>query len=446
MPSTLPFFAPKEDKTILGFPRNPRKGDGMSRRERALQRAQELKEAVQDYLAVKDSIPRGMAPAQREQYARQKAKILALFGGTEEDWNDYRWQLRHRVSDVEALLKIVNLEEDEIQAVREVEKKFRWAVSPYYLALIDDTQRYDPIKLQAIPTKAELCTGGQADPMGEAYTNPAGSITRRYPDRVIINVTNQCAMYCRHCQRRRNIGSQDLHTEKKVLEESIAYIRANPEIRDVLITGGDALMLSDRTLDWLLGELTAIPTVDYVRLGTRVLVTMPQRITPELIQVLKKYPPLFINTQFNHPKEVTPEAKAACDKLVNAGIPLGNQAVLLNGINNDKYVMRLLNQELLKLRVRPYYIFHAKDVVGTKHFNTSIDDGIEIMEYLRGYTSGMAIPTYILNAPGGYGKTPIGPQYLISRGKRSIKIRTWEGRVFDYPNEPTVDLKDILKA
>src|SRR5690606_27994592 len=253
-------------------------------------------------------------------------------------------------------------------------------------------------------------------------------------------------MYCRHCQRRRNIGSKDFHTTRKKLEESIAYIRANPEIRDVLITGGDALMLSNKTLDWLLGELHAIPSVDYVRIGTRVLVTMPQRITDELVEILSKYPPLFINTQFNHPKEVTPEAKAACDKLVGAGIPLGNQAVLLNGINNDKYVMRLLNQELLKLRVRPYYIFHAKDVVGTKHFNTSIDDGIEIMEYLRGYTSGMAIPTYILNAPGGYGKTPIGPQYLISRGKRSIKIRTWEGRVFDYPNEPTVDLKDILKA
>ena len=418
----------------------------MSKREIALRRAEQLKEAIKDYLQTKDTIPRGMAPAQQEQYRRQKAKILALLGGSEEDWDDYRWQLKNRVSDVEVLRQIIDLAEEEAEAIRQVGKQFRWAVSPYYLALIDPENRYDPVKLQAVPTGAELDTGGKADPIGEEYTNPAGSITRRYPDRVIINVTNQCAMYCRHCQRRRNIGTKDFHTTEKKLAESIAYIGANPEIRDVLLTGGDALMLSDQILDWLLGELQAIPSVDYVRIGTRVLVTMPQRITDSLVEVLRKHPPLYINTQFNHPKEVTPEAQAACSKLVNAGIPLGNQAVLLNGINNDKYVMRLLNQELLKIRVRPYYIFHAKEVVGTKHFNTSIDDGIEIMEYLRGYTSGMAIPTYILNAPQGYGKTPLGPQYLLSRGKRSIKIRTWEGRVFDYPNEPTADLKQILES
>jgi lysine 2,3-aminomutase len=251
-------------------------------------------------------------------------------------------------------------------------------------------------------------------------------------------------MYCRHCQRRRNIGSNDHHTTRKSLEESIAYIKANPEIRDVLVTGGDALLLSDATLDWLLGELHAIESVDYVRLGSRVLVTMPQRITDKLVDILKKYPPLYINTQFNHPKELTTEAKEACDKLANAGIPLGNQAVLLNGLNADKYVMRLLNQELLKFRIRPYYIFHAKRVVGTTHFNTSVDEGIEIMEYLRGYTSGMAIPTYIINAPQGHGKTPVTPQYLISRGKDYIKIRTWEGKVFDYPNPPTRDLKEYI--
>lgn len=418
----------------------------MNKRQIALKRAESLRDTIADYLKAKESIPRGMGAAEQEKYERQKAKILAHLGATEENWNDYKWQLKNRIFDQDTLLQIIKLEDDEVQAVREVGEQFRWGISPYYLALIDEDNKYDPIKLQAIPTKAELLVGGQADPMGEEYTNPAGSITRRYPDRVIINVTNQCAMYCRHCQRRRNIGSKDFHTTRKKLEESIAYIRSNPEIRDVLVTGGDALMLADSTLDWLLGELHAIPSVDYVRLGTRVLVTMPQRITDSLVEILKKYPPLFINTQFNHPKEITKEAKAACDKLVNAGIPLGNQAVLLNGINNDKYVMRLLNQELLKLRVRPYYIFHAKDVVGTKHFNTSVDDGIEIMEYLRGYTSGMAIPTYIINAPGGYGKTPIAPEYLISRGKRTVKIRTWEGRVFDYPNEPTAELKDILEG
>ncbi|HZJ76983.1 MAG TPA: KamA family radical SAM protein, partial [Oscillospiraceae bacterium] len=317
--------------------------------------------------------------------------------------------------------------------------------SPYYLSLVDDENRFGPIKLQSIPMEVELMDEGKDDPMAEEFTNPAGAITRRYPDRLIINVTNECAMYCRHCQRRRNIGSSDNHISKNELMESIEYIKSNPEIRDVLITGGDALTLPDETLDWLLGELHAIPSVDIIRLGSRVMVTMPQRITDNLVNVIKKYPPIYINTQFNHPVEITKEAKKACDKLSLAGIPLGNQAVLLNGINNDKYVMRLLNQELLKCRVRPYYIFHAKKVTGTLHFNTSIDDGIEIMEYLRGYTSGLAIPTYIVNAPGGNGKTPISPQYLISRGRDSVKIRTWEGKVIDYPNKPTADIKDLSR-
>src|SRR5699024_113699 len=298
--------------------------------------------------------------------------------------------------------------------------------------------------LQSIPTKFELTNEGDSDPMSEEFTNPAGVITRRYPDRLIINVTNICAMYCRHCQRRRNIGSSDHHNSKEDLIDSIEYIKANPEIRDVLITGGDALALSDDMLDWLLGELYKIPTVDYIRLGTRTLVTMPQRITDNLVSILKKYPPIYINTQFNHPMEITKESKKACDKLSLAGIPLGNQAVLLNGINNNKYVMRLLNHELLKCRVRPYYIFHAKNVIGTTHFNTSIDDGIEIIEHLRGYTSGMAIPTYIVNAPNGKGKTPISPQYLISRGRDYIKFRTWEGNIVDYPNKPTQDIKEML--
>ncbi len=416
----------------------------MTKQHIALERAGELKNKIKDYLDIKETIPRGMDQATQQKFEEKKEKILGALKGTEENWNDYKWQLKNRVSDLDTLLQFIALGHDEIEAVQQVAAKYRWSISPYYLSLIDDDDKFDPIKLQAVPMVAELLEEGLADPMAEEYTNPAGAITRRYPDRVIINVTNQCAMYCRHCQRRRNIGSSDHHTSRKQLEDSVAYIKANPEIRDVLVTGGDALLLSDATLDWLLGELHAIPSVDYIRLGTRTLVTMPQRITDKLVNILKKYPPLYINTQFNHPKELTREVKEACDKLANAGIPLGNQAVLLNGINNDKYVMRLLNQELLKFRVRPYYIFHAKRVVGTTHFNTSIDDGIEIMEYLRGYTSGMAIPTYIVNAPRGHGKTPITPQYVLSRGKKTFKIRTWEGKVFDYPNTPTRDLKEFF--
>lgn len=416
----------------------------MTKKQIALKRASELKDRIQDYLDVKERIPSGMAAAEQAKMEEKKRKILTHLKGTEENWKDYRWQLKNRISDLDTLRRFTSLDPAEADAVQRVAEKYRWSISPYYLSLIDDDNTYDPIKLQAIPMVAELRDTGLTDPMAEEFTNPAGAITRRYPDRVIINVTNQCAMYCRHCQRRRNIGSDDHHTSREKLEKSIAYIRANPEIRDVLVTGGDALLLSDATLDWLIGELHAIPSIEYVRLGTRVLATMPQRVTDQLVNILKKYPPLYVNTQFNHPKELTQEAKDACDKLANAGIPLGNQAVLLNGINADKYVMRFLNQELLRFRVRPYYIFHAKRVIGTTHFNTSVDDGIEIMEYLRGYTSGMAIPTYIINAPKGHGKTPIAPQYLISRGKNFVKIRTWEGKVFDYPNSPTRDIKEYF--
>lgn len=412
-------------------------------REISLNRAEELKSRIDDYLTVKDTISVGLN--RKNQIEEKKYALLKLLNATEENWNDWKWQLSNRISDPDLLSKVIKLEEKEIEAIKKVGDEFRWSISPYYASLIDDTDKFDPIKLMSTPSALEILTqDGDTDPMAEEFTNPAGSITRRYPDRLIINVTNECAMYCRHCQRRRNIGTEDNHTSREVLQESIDYIRNNPEIRDVLVTGGDPLTLSDNMLDWLLGELHAIPSVDYIRLGTRTLVTMPQRITENLLNILKKYPPIFINTHFNHPSEITKESKEACEKLANIGVPLGNQAVLLNGINNDKFVMRLLNHELLKCRVRPYYIFHAKHVVGTTHFNTSVDDGLEIMEYLRGYTSGMAIPTYIINAPNGKGKTPILPEYLISRGKNYIKIRTWENEIYDYPNQDTIPLKKLL--
>jgi lysine 2,3-aminomutase len=418
-------------------------GDENYKRKIALKRAEELKDKINDYSMIKDKIPKGMSSFQEGKILESKKRMLTLLNASEADWNDWKWQVRNRISSAELLAKIIKLSETELKNIIKVQSKYRWGISPYYASLIDE-DKLNPVRLQAIPSLLELNEGGCEDPMAEEYTNPAGAITRRYPDRLIINVTNVCPSFCRHCQRRRNIGTVDRHQCRTSLEESIDYIKSNPEIRDVLITGGDPLMLSDQMLDWLLGELYKISTVDYVRIGTRVLVTMPQRITTDLINILKKYVPLYINTQFNHPLELTREAKESCDKLSEIGIPLGNQAVLLNGINNDKYVMRLLNQELLKCRVRPYYIFHAKNVMGTTHFNTSVDDGIEIMEYLRGYTSGMAIPAYIINAPNGNGKTPILPEYLISRGKDYIKIRTWEGKIFDYPNHPTQDFKSLL--
>lgn len=413
------------------------------KREISIKRAEKLRGKIEDYLLIRDSIPKGLEEGERIE--ANKKRILSILKGTEEDWKDYNWQLKNRIMDAKTLSRLIALSPKEIKAIGEVEKKFRWAISPYYLSLVNADDKLDPIKLMAIPTHLEISNSeGLTDPMAEEYTNPAGSITRRYPDRLIINVTNSCAMYCRHCQRRRHIGQKDEEKSKDLIMESINYIRENHEIRDVLVTGGDPLTLSDEALDWLLGELRSIPHLEYIRLGSRIPVTMPQRITDNLCNILKKYHPIYLNTHFNHPMEITKESKEACERLANSGIPLGNQTVLLNGINNDKFVMRCLNHELLKCRVKPYYIFHAKHVKGTLHFNTSIDDGIEIMEYLRGYTSGMAIPTYIVNAPDGYGKTPILPEYLISRGRDYVMLRTWEGKVFKYENHPTVELEDLI--
>ncbi len=409
----------------------------------SLERADVLKHKIDDYMLARKSISRGLEL--EDVIQGRKKKILNILNGTEEDWNNYKWQLSNRITDVDTLSKILDLSEKEKQNINEVASKFRWAISPYYLSLIDPKDPYDPIKLLSIPMKVELNDDeNDLDPMNEKYTNPAGCITRRYPDRLIINVTNECAMYCRHCQRRRNIGQTDSHNSKAMIQESIDYIRENEEIRDVLVTGGDSLTLKDDMLEWILSELKSISHVDYIRLGSRTLVTMPQRVTDDLCNMLKKYHPIYINTHFNHPMEITEESKKACEKLANVGVPLGNQAVLLNGINNDKFIMKCLNHELLKIRVKPYYIFQSKHVKGTRHFNTSVDSGIEIMEYLRGYTSGLAIPTYIINAPKGGGKTPILPQYLISKGTDYLMMRTWEGNVVKMEDHPAVDIKKVI--
>ena len=411
------------------------------KRQVSKERAEELKGRIEDFLEARKRIPKGMD--MEEEFVKRKNKVL---NATEENWNDYHWQLTHKISDINTLSEIIPLNETEKMRIKKVEKKYRWAVSPYYLSLADPHDNYDPIRLLSIPTHKELedpCL--DLDPMGEEYTNPAGCITRRYPDRLIINVTNECAMYCRHCQRRRNIGEEDVHRSREMILESIEYIRENEEIRDVLITGGDALCLSDEDLEWMIKQLKEISHIDYIRLGTRSLVTMPQRITDQLCSMLRKYHPIYINTHFNHPIEITKASKAACEKLADSGIVLGNQAVLLNGINNNKYIMRVLNHELLKCRVRPYYIFHAKHVQGTAHFNTSIEDGIEIMEYLRGYTSGMAIPTFIVNAPKGQGKTPIFPNYIVSRGPGYVQLRTWEGNMVKYEDHETKDIRKCLE-
>lgn len=404
------------------------------RRRLANERAAELRSRISDYLAVKDRIPTGATL--RNRLVEQKELILKLLGGDENDWQNWKWQNKNRISDVETLAKIINLSEREIAEIENTGTRFRWAVSPYYASLMDPDDPRCPVRLQAIPCIEELEDQyGTLDPMAEEMTSPAQGITRRYPDRLIINVTNQCAMYCRHCQRRRNIGENDRNTAQSSLVEALDYIRMNPEIRDVLLTGGDAFMLDNKTLDWLLEELDGIEHVEIKRLGTRTPVTMPQRITDKLCAVLERHHPVYVNTQFNHPLEITEEAGAACARLAGAGVPVGNQTVLLAGINDNPHIMKKLNHELLKIRVRPYYIFHAKSVKGTTHFGTSIEKGIEIMNCLRGQTSGLAVPTYIINAPQGSGKTPILPEYLLSLSQEKAVLRTWEDKIIEYPNK-----------
>lgn len=397
----------------------------------AVHRSLELKAAAEPYLKIRPQIPSGMERAVANDARR--AQILQYFGATDADWQNWQWQMKHRITEVTTLTRLLHLQASELAEIATTAQTYRWAVSPYYLSLITPDNLHDPIRLQALPSVQELDNSfGEEDPMGEAQTSPAPCITRRYPDRLIINVTNMCAMYCRHCQRRRNIGETDRHESKSRLSIALDYIRQNPEIRDVLITGGDALLLSDQTLDWLLSELHAIPHVEIKRLGTRVPVTLPMRITEELANILALYPPIYINTQFNHPQEITLDSKQALDRLVAAGVVLGNQAVLLKGINNTPSVMKKLNQELLKVRVRPYYIFHAKNVKGTRHFVPRIQEGLTIMEQLRGQTSGLAIPTYIVNAPKGGGKTPLLPPYLLHLEENRAILRTWEGKIVDY--------------
>lgn len=397
----------------------------------ALRRARELKSRIDDYLLEKQNIPDGFDI--QDEYRRAKETIMSYFQASEEQWKDWHWQMANRIKEAKVLGRLVDLAQEELEAIEKVGRQYRWAISPYYLALAMAGGVDGPVWIQAIPSIEEIKDRyGAEDPMGEEFTSPAPAITRRYPDRLIINATNQCAMYCRHCQRRRNIGEIDVHKPRKALEAALQYIRENKEIRDVLITGGDALLLSDKQIDWLLTELDNISHVEIKRIGTRTPVTMPQRITPELCAVLEKHPPLYINSQFNSPYEVTPEAKEACDRLIKAGVVLGNQAVLLKNVNNNSNVMKRLNQSLLKIRVRPYYIFHAKAVKGTRHFITSVDEGMAIMEKLRGYTSGLAVPTYIINAPNGYGKTPVHPQYLVENKGEQVTLRTWEKRIILY--------------
>lgn len=349
-------------------------------------------------------------------------------------WQDWRWQLKNRISTVEELSSYVSLCSDDLKGVSACLKKFRMAITPYYASLMNPHDPNCPIRKQAIPSHQELLSYqcDRDDPLHEEADSPVPGLVHRYPDRALLLVTDQCAMYCRHCTRRRLAGQKDSPLPKKQTEIALEYIRKTPVIRDVLISGGDPLTLPDTYIEYLLAGLRAIPHVEIIRIGTRTPVVMPQRITAELCRIIQKYHPVWINTHFNHPAEITVESTRACERLANHGIPVGNQTVLLKGVNDCPHIMKDLLRKLLKIRVRPYYIYQCDLSRGIGHFRTSVGKGIEIMENLRGHTSGLAVPHYVIDAPGGGGKIPVSPQYLISQTDRQVILRNYEGKIFVY--------------
>lgn len=357
---------------------------------------------------------------------------------TDEQWNDWKWQVKNRIETLEDLKKYVSLTPEEEEGVKKTLQTLRMAITPYYVSLIDPNNPECPVRKQAVPTGKETyqSPADLLDPLHEDEDSPVPGLTHRYPDRVLLLITDMCSMYCRHCTRRRFAGQKDGESAIERIDRAIEYIAKTPQVRDVLLSGGDALMVSDERLEYIISRLRQIPHVEIVRIGSRTPVVCPQRITDNLVNMLKKYHPIWLNTHFNHPQEVTKEAAEACAKLANAGIPLGNQTVLLRGVNDCVNTMKKLMHELVKMRVRPYYIYQCDLSMGIEHFRTPVSKGIEIIEGLRGHTSGYAVPTFVVDAPGGGGKTPVMPQYVISQAPGKVVLRNFEGVITTY-TEPT---------
>ncbi len=352
-------------------------------------------------------------------------------------WTDWHWQLKNSINQVATVEKLLGVSFDAMEK-RKIEltlRKFPLSITPYYLSLIDPQNfRNDPVFRQAFPDPQELeidkCD--MNDPLAEDQDSPAPGITHRYPDRVLFHVSNVCSMYCRHCTRKRKVGDTDSIPNRKQIKEGLAYIRQATEVRDVLLSGGDPLMLSDDYLDWILTELRSIEHVQVIRIGSRMPVVLPYRITDDLVTMLKKHQPLWLNTHFNHPREITSSSKAAVRKLADAGIPLGNQSVLLAGVNDCVRIIKNLVHKLVANRVRPYYLYQCDLAEGLSHFRTPVGKGIEIMEGLIGHTSGFSVPTYVVDAPGGGGKIPLNPNYLISLSTNKVVLRNYEGVITTY--------------
>lgn len=373
--------------------------------------------------------------------AQQKAFLRGLdANGALSQWHDWKWHIRHSIKSVDTFEKLLGITftPEQRAAYKQTADTFPISITPYYLSLIE-TEDYenDPVFRQCFPSERELDVDkhDMSDPLHEDRDSPVPGITHRYPDRVLFHISNLCSMYCRHCTRKRKVGDTDYIPDSDQLRAGLDYIRNTPQVRDVLLSGGDPLMLSDDRLDWILGELGTIDHVEVVRIGSRMPVVLPQRITQDLVDMLRTHHPLWLNTHFNHPREITASSRAALTRLADAGIPLGNQSVLLAGVNDCQRLMRTLNQKLVRNRVRPYYMYQCDLSEGLSHFRTPVSKGIEIIESLRGHTSGFAVPTYVVDAPGGGGKIPVMPNYIMSWGTHKTILRNYEGVITTY-NEP----------
>jgi lysine 2,3-aminomutase len=358
------------------------------------------------------------------------------------DWNDWKWQLKNRVTRVEQLDRLLPgmTPEERAGVLLAGESKLAMAITPYFFNLLDASDEVCPIRRQVIPRLEETTTAPweTLDPVGEDAHSPVPGLVHRYPDRVLFLVTDRCAAYCRYCTRSRlvsNASGYDFHPE---FDRQIAYIAEHPEIRDVLLSGGDPLLFNDEKLEYLLGRLRAIPHVEFLRIGSRVPIFLPQRITPELCAMLRQFHPLFVSVHTNHPRELTTEVREALGRLADAGIPLGNQSVLLRHVNDDPVVMKALVQKLLLCRVRPYYIYQCDLIAGSAHLRSTVSRGLEIMDSLRGHTTGYAVPQYVIDAPGGGGKIPVNPGYILRKSANKVILRNFEGKVFEYPESPEV--------
>jgi len=353
-----------------------------------------------------------------------------------DEWQDWKWQIRNRITTVEQLEKVVCLSEKEKENISLCLKNFRMAITPYYASLMDPVDPNCPIRRQAVPTIDEMrvLPYEMNDPLDEERDSSVKNIVHRYPDRVLFLVTRMCSMYCRHCTRRRTVGEEDFAISEEELKAAVDYIEGNRAIRDVLISGGDPLTLSDEKLESIIARLRSIEHVEIIRIGTRVPVVLPMRITPELLRMLKKYQPIWINTHFNHPKEITPASMKACAAIVDAGIPLGNQSVLLRGINDDTETMKELLLKLVRMRVRPYYLYQCDLSMGLGHFRTEVEKGIEIIRDLTGNISGFAVPKFVIDAPHGGGKIPINPEYVVSADGDNIVMVNYAGKIYTYPH------------